>query len=98
MVAALPDLQRDAVAIRYAAGLTAGEIGLVIGKSEEATQKLISRAVAQLKETYRDVRFSPARATGAISQRRDGWVECFAMTPSSSKPWSLRRSQDGSLR
>ncbi len=34
--------------------MTAGEIGLVIGKSEEATQKLISRAVAQLKETYRD--------------------------------------------
>ncbi|HEY8707049.1 MAG TPA: sigma factor-like helix-turn-helix DNA-binding protein [Burkholderiaceae bacterium] len=54
MVAALPDLQRDAVAMRYAAGLTAGEIGLVIGKSEEAAQKLISRAVAQLKETYRD--------------------------------------------
>jgi len=54
MVAALPDLQRDAVAMRYAAGLTAREIGLVIGKSEEATQKLISRAVAQLKETYRD--------------------------------------------
>ena len=54
MVAALPDLQRDAVAMRYAAGLTAREIGLVIGKSEEATQKLVSRAVAQLKETYRD--------------------------------------------
>jgi RNA polymerase sigma-70 factor (ECF subfamily) len=54
MVAALPDLQRDAVALRYAVGLTAREIGLVIGKSEEATQKLLSRAVAQLKETYRD--------------------------------------------
>jgi RNA polymerase sigma-70 factor (ECF subfamily) len=54
MVAALPDLQRDAVAMRYAAGLTAREIGLVIGKNEEATQKLLSRAVAQLKETYRD--------------------------------------------
>jgi RNA polymerase sigma-70 factor, ECF subfamily len=54
MVANLPNLQRDAVAMRYAIGLTAREIGLVIGKSEEATQKLISRAVAQLKETYRD--------------------------------------------
>jgi RNA polymerase sigma-70 factor (ECF subfamily) len=54
MVAALPELQRDAVALRYAVGLTAREIGLVIGKSEEATQKLLSRAVAQLKETYRD--------------------------------------------
>ncbi len=54
MVAALPDLQRDAVAMRYAAGLSAREIGLVIGKSEEATQKIIARAIAQLKETYRD--------------------------------------------
>jgi RNA polymerase sigma-70 factor, ECF subfamily len=54
MVAALPELQRDAVAMRYAVGLTAREIGLVIGKNEEATQKLLSRAVAQLKETYRD--------------------------------------------
>jgi RNA polymerase sigma-70 factor (ECF subfamily) len=54
LVAALPDLQRDAVAMRYAAGLTAREIGLVLGKSEEATQKLIARAVAQLKETYLD--------------------------------------------
>jgi RNA polymerase sigma-70 factor (ECF subfamily) len=54
LVAALPDLQRDVVAMRYAAGLTAREIGLVIGKNEEATQKLITRAVAQLKETYLD--------------------------------------------
>lgn len=54
LVAALPDMQRDAVAMRYAAGLTAREIGLVLGKSEEATQKLITRAVAQLKETYLD--------------------------------------------
>jgi RNA polymerase sigma-70 factor (ECF subfamily) len=54
MLAALPDVQRDAVAMRYAAGLTAREIGLVIGKSEEATQKLITRAIAALKETYLD--------------------------------------------
>jgi len=54
MVAALPELQRDALAMRYAAGLTAREIGLVIGKTEDAAQKLITRAVAQLKETYLD--------------------------------------------
>jgi RNA polymerase sigma-70 factor (ECF subfamily) len=53
LVLDLPDVQRDAIALRFAAGLTAREIGLVIGKSEEATQKLISRAVARLKEAYR---------------------------------------------
>jgi RNA polymerase sigma-70 factor (ECF subfamily) len=52
-VAALPEAQRDAVVLRYAAGLTAREIGSVIGKSEAATQKLLTRALARLKETYR---------------------------------------------
>jgi RNA polymerase sigma-70 factor, ECF subfamily len=56
LVASLPDLQRDAVAMRYGVGLTAREIGLVIGKGEEATQKLISRALGRLKEAYRDQR------------------------------------------
>lgn len=52
LLADLPELQRDAVALRFGAGLTAREISAVIGKSEEATQKLISRAVARLKEAY----------------------------------------------
>jgi RNA polymerase sigma-70 factor (ECF subfamily) len=54
LVAALPDVQRDAVVLRYAAGLSAREIGSVIGKSEAATQKLMTRALARLKESYRD--------------------------------------------
>jgi RNA polymerase sigma-70 factor, ECF subfamily len=54
LVRALPEAQRDALALRYSAGLTAREIGAVIGKGEEATQKLITRAVAELKEAYRD--------------------------------------------
>lgn len=54
LVADLPELQRDALALRYGAGLTASEIGSVIGKSEEATQKLISRAVARLREVAHD--------------------------------------------
>jgi RNA polymerase sigma-70 factor (ECF subfamily) len=54
LVAALPDAQRDAVILRYAAGLNAREIGSVIGKSEAATQKLLTRALARLKESYRD--------------------------------------------
>jgi len=46
----LPDDQRDALALRYGARLTAREIGAVIGKSEAATQKLFSRALARLRE------------------------------------------------
>lgn len=52
LVAGLPDPQRDAIALRYGAGLTAREIGRVIGKSEQATQKLISRALARLREDF----------------------------------------------
>jgi RNA polymerase sigma-70 factor (ECF subfamily) len=51
---ALPELQRDALVLRYGSRLTAGEIGAVIGKSEAATQKLLTRALRALKEAYRD--------------------------------------------
>jgi RNA polymerase sigma-70 factor (ECF subfamily) len=50
LLADLPEVQRDALALRYGTGLTARQIGGVIDKSEEATQKLINRAVARLKE------------------------------------------------
>ena len=53
LVMALPDPQRDAIAMRFGADMTAREIGAVIGKSEEATQKLISRGLTQLREAYR---------------------------------------------
>jgi RNA polymerase sigma-70 factor (ECF subfamily) len=49
----LPLVQREAIALRYAAGLTAREIGNVLGKTEQATQKLLSRALASIRETYR---------------------------------------------
>ena len=53
-LASLPELQREALLLRYAGGLSARQIGTVIGKSEDATQKLISRALGRLKEAYRD--------------------------------------------
>lgn len=53
LVARLPPIQRDALALRFGAGMTAREISLVVGKSEEATQKLIARAIARLKEDIR---------------------------------------------
>ncbi len=51
-VAALGEPAAEAVALRYGAGLTAREIGDVIGKSEAATQKLLSRALNALREAY----------------------------------------------
>jgi RNA polymerase sigma factor (sigma-70 family) len=47
----LPEVQREAIHLRFAARLTAREIGVVIGKSEPATQKLLSRAVAAIRES-----------------------------------------------
>lgn len=49
-LATLPELQRDAVVLRYGAGLTARQIGEVIGKREAATQKLLRRALMSLRE------------------------------------------------
>lgn len=49
-IATLPEPQRDALGLRYGAGLTAREIGAVIGKNDAAVQKLIERAVARLRE------------------------------------------------
>ena len=51
---ALPEPQREAVILRYAAGLTARQIGEVLGKSDVATQKLLGRALASIREHYRD--------------------------------------------
>lgn len=56
LVAELNAPERDAIALRYAAGMTAREIGMVIGRSEEATQKMLSRALARLKEAYTNER------------------------------------------
>jgi RNA polymerase sigma-70 factor, ECF subfamily len=53
LVRALPSATRDAISLRYGAGLSAREIGAVLNKSEAATQKLISRGLAALKEAHR---------------------------------------------
>ena len=53
MVQDLPDIQRDAILLRFASGLSAREIAATLGRSEAATQKLLQRALARLKESYR---------------------------------------------
>lgn len=54
LVAGLPDAQRDAIELRYAAGLTAREIGSVLSMSEGAAQKHLERGLRALREAYRD--------------------------------------------
>jgi len=53
-LARLPAPTRDAIALRYTAGLTSAEIGRVLGKSPDAVQKLIERGLDTLKEALRD--------------------------------------------
>ncbi len=54
LVAGLPDMQREAIQLRYAAGLTAREIGNVLSISEGAAQKHLERGLRALREAYRD--------------------------------------------
>jgi RNA polymerase sigma-70 factor, ECF subfamily len=49
-VSTLPAVQRDAIWLRYASGLSAREIGHILGKSEGAIQKQIQRALDALRE------------------------------------------------
>ena len=52
LIAGLPTTQRDAIQLRFAAGLTAREIGGVLGISEAAAQKQVERGLQALKEAY----------------------------------------------
>ncbi len=52
LIDGLPRLQRDAIQLRFAAGLTAREIGAVLGISEAAAQKQVERGLLALKEAY----------------------------------------------
>jgi RNA polymerase sigma-70 factor, ECF subfamily len=54
LVRGLPADQREAVLLRYAGGLTAREIGAVLGKSEAAAQKQIQRALVALREAFNE--------------------------------------------
>ncbi len=53
-IRSLPPQFREVIILRFAAGLTAREIGQVLDRTEAASAKLVGRAVAALKEAYRD--------------------------------------------
>jgi RNA polymerase sigma-70 factor (ECF subfamily) len=46
--------KRELLALRFAAGLSSREIAGVLGKSEAATKKELTRLIASLKEKYSD--------------------------------------------
>ena len=46
--------EREALLLRYAAGLSFDEVGLACGIDAVAARKRVSRAIAQLRETLRD--------------------------------------------
>jgi RNA polymerase sigma-70 factor (ECF subfamily) len=49
-VARLPEEQRDALALRFAAGLRSPQIAAALGKREDATRALLSRALRRLRK------------------------------------------------
>jgi RNA polymerase sigma-70 factor (ECF subfamily) len=54
LIAALPEDQRELLALRMAGGLSAKEIGQVIGKSEGAVRVAIHRTIQQLRSALRE--------------------------------------------
>ena len=53
LIARLPADQREAIALRFAAGLPSAQIAVALGKSDEATRALLSRAMRRLREEWR---------------------------------------------
>lgn len=54
LLAALDEDTREALLLRFTAQLTLAEIGAVLGASEDAVRKRITRALHALKERYHD--------------------------------------------
>lgn len=54
LVRELDDEKRELLAMRFAGGLTSREIAAVVGKSEAAIKKQLTRIVRTLKENYRE--------------------------------------------
>jgi len=53
LVANLPTDKRDVLSLRFAGGLRSAEIANLIGKTDEATRALLSRAIRQLRKEWR---------------------------------------------
>jgi len=54
VLATLPPDARELLALRFAAGLSTAQIAAVIGRSDAATRKRLSRLMQTLQEHYHD--------------------------------------------
>ncbi|MGZ3585410.1 MAG: RNA polymerase sigma factor, partial [Ktedonobacterales bacterium] len=52
LIAQLPEEQREALALRFGAGLRSPQIAEVLGKTDQATRALLSRAVRRLRKEW----------------------------------------------
>ena len=52
LVAQLPEEQRDILALRFGAGMSAPQIAAIIGKSNDATRAMLSRAIRALRKEW----------------------------------------------
>jgi RNA polymerase sigma factor (sigma-70 family) len=52
LVAQLPEEQRDILALRFGAGMSAPQIAAIVGKSNDATRALLSRAIRALRKEW----------------------------------------------
>jgi RNA polymerase sigma-70 factor (ECF subfamily) len=55
LCATLDPTKQELLALRFVGGLTSAEIAAVIGKSEAATKRQLSRIIQSLKERYHDI-------------------------------------------
>nr|WP_277988988.1 RNA polymerase sigma factor [Ktedonosporobacter rubrisoli] len=53
----LPQIERELLSLRFAARLSSAEIAQVIGKSEAATRKQLTRLIHRLRERYKRLSF-----------------------------------------
>ena len=51
-MAQLPEEQRDILALRFGAGMSAPQIAAIIGKSNDATRAILSRAIRSLRKEW----------------------------------------------
>jgi RNA polymerase sigma factor (sigma-70 family) len=52
-LAELPEIDRDAVVLRFLAGRSYAEVGATLGTGEDTAQKRVSRALEKLRESFR---------------------------------------------
>lgn len=93
LLEALPQAEQDLLALRFAARLTSTEIAALIGKSEAATKKQLTRLLRRLQEQYRRQELEtplPDRLEPALPAFVSALLQVYAVAPPTEEP-SLRQ-------